>query len=79
MNWFSYFIVFAVGWWIFLFMLLPIGAKPHEKVEKGHASSAPKSPLILKKMLWATVISALFAYGFLYSIDAGYLDFLEIR
>lgn len=79
MNFFSYFITFAVSWWIFLFMLLPVGAAASETVEKGHAKSAPKKPMLIKKMLWATMISAIFSYVFLFVIYGGYLDFLEIR
>ncbi len=79
MSLFSFFITFAVSWWIILFMLLPMGVQTQSVVDQGHASSAPKKPLIWQKMLWATVLSALFSLVFLYSIDAGYFDFLDLR
>lgn len=79
MSLFSFIITFAVSWWLILFMLLPVGVKTIGSGEDGFASSAPKKPDIFKKMLWATILAAFFSYGFLFVIDAGYLDFLAIR
>ncbi len=52
-------IFFLVIWWPIFFILLPIGyvpiTKENEKTE--FVRSAPKSPKILKKILFASAIS----------------------
>ncbi len=79
MSIFSFLITFALSWWIILFMLLPIGAMSEKRIKEGHASSAPKSPMIWQKMVWATLLAAFVSFSFLYAMDKGYLDFLAIR
>jgi predicted secreted protein len=79
MSVFAFVMVFSVSWWIILLMLLPIGASVSKNVELGHASSAPRNPKIFSKMLWATGISVMFTFLFLVSMDAGYLDFIQLR
>ena len=52
-------IFFLVIWWPIFFILLPIGYEPitkdNEKTE--FVRSAPKKPKILKKLIFASVIS----------------------
>lgn len=79
MSFVSFFVTFATSWWLILFMLLPVGVKQPEKVEKGHASSAPSNPRILTKMLWATVLAAIFTYLFLTALDHGLFDFISMK
>ena len=45
-------------WWVFL-MVLPFGSAPPEIPEKGHATSAPANPAMLKKIIATTIISAI--------------------
>jgi predicted secreted protein len=59
MSIFEAFLVFAVGWWLVLFMVLPFGAQPPEKPGLGHAASAPANPRLKRKMLITTGISLL--------------------
>ena len=40
-------------------MVLPFGAKAPEEIEKGHATSAPAKPNLIRKMLITTVIAAI--------------------
>lgn len=58
MTWFGGLIVYAISWWLILFMTLPFGAAPPADIEKGHASSAPAKPRIALKMAITTVIAA---------------------
>ena len=44
MNWFTGLMVYVIVWWLIWFMMLPIGVKVPETVEKGHAPSAPSNP-----------------------------------
>ena len=43
-------VVFAVVWWLVLFMVLPFGAAPPDEVEPGMATSAPAKPRLAVKM-----------------------------
>jgi predicted secreted protein len=55
--------VYVMTWWLVFFMALPIGVKPPHEVgseaEAGHEAGAPVRPLLLKKVLAATIISGL--------------------
>lgn len=57
MSWFGASVVFAVVWWLVLFMVLPFGAAPPAEVEPGMAPSAPAKPRIALKMAVTTVIA----------------------
>jgi len=46
-------------WVVILFMVLPWGVRVPDKIEPGHADSAPENPQIGLKLLVTTVISAL--------------------
>lgn len=52
-------VVYILLWWWVLFMVLPFGAKAPEEIEKGHATSAPAKPNLIRKMLITTVIAAI--------------------
>jgi predicted secreted protein len=56
--------VFFTIWWIVLFAVLPFGVKsPHEagstELPPGADAGAPVAPMLLRKALWTTLISAL--------------------
>jgi predicted secreted protein len=55
--------IYFLIWWMVLFAVLPWGASSaHElgqEIEPGHAPSAPVRPLILRKIIATTLISAL--------------------
>lgn len=59
MSWgwalFTYFVV----WWLTLFCVLPVGAKPPDKPSPQHYAAAPEFPNLRRKMLWNCVISAI--------------------
>lgn len=57
MNLYTMFMVYALIWWIVLFMLLPVGVKVEHVPENGHASSAPVQSHIGKKLIWTTLLS----------------------
>ena len=66
---FTYVLIFILIWWILFFILLPIKIKMPEKVESGHAKSAPNKPFLLLKFIATTLISGfilffLILYGF---------------
>ena len=54
--------VFFILWWVVIFTVLPFGVRTVEEeggtVERGHAPSAPVRPMLLKKALITTAITA---------------------
>jgi len=55
-------VLFAVIWFMLLFMALPLRQKSQE--EDGHRvpgtpASAPVNPMIGKKMFWVTIVSVI--------------------
>jgi predicted secreted protein len=67
--------IYLLFWTITLFAVLPFGVKTHDEAGSppvpGQAPSAPTNPMILKKLAWTTLISAIlfgifaanYAYG----------------
>jgi len=54
--------VFYVMWWIVLFAILPWGVKTAQETGEqsvpGQATSAPQQPMMLKKVIWTTVVTS---------------------
>ena len=68
-------VVYILLWWWVLFMVLPFGAKAPEIVEKGHATSAPERPRLVKKMLITSVIALVLWFGVNAIIQSGIFAF----
>lgn len=56
--------VYFTMWWIVLFAILPFGVKaPHEAgsadLPPGADPGAPVAPMLARKALWTTLVSAL--------------------
>ena len=71
MTWFGTAVIFAIVWWLVLFMVLPFGAAPPEEVEPGMATSAPAKPRLAVKMGITTVLAALVTALVVWLIDSG--------
>lgn len=74
MDWFAATIVFAIVWWLILFMVLPFGAAPPEEVEPGMAPSAPAKPRMAIKLAITTVVAALVTGLVLWLIGSGLIQ-----
>lgn len=51
-------IVFVLAWWISFFAVLPIGVKSQWEdgsTVPGTEEGAPKHPMMLKKVIWASI------------------------
>ena len=70
-------VVYILLWWWVLFMVLPFGAKAPEEIEKGHATSAPAKPNLIRKMLITTVIAAILWFIADAIISSGIFTFRE--
>ena len=64
MNYIGYSITFFISWWLFLFMVLPLGVTTHSEVdddvEDGIEVGSPVQANIKKKMLMTTGITICF-------------------
>lgn len=70
-------VVYILLWWWVLFMVLPFGAKAPEQIEKGHATSAPAKPNLVRKMLITTLIAAILWFFVDMIISSGIFTFRE--
>jgi predicted secreted protein len=79
MNWVTGVAVFAVIWWLVVFMVLPWGNRPIDSADAslGHAPSAPVKPRLMVKMAITTVIAALLWAIAFYVVNAGWITFRE--
>jgi predicted secreted protein len=70
--------VYFIVWWLVLFITLPLGVRTAEEVgeerEAGHAASAPMKPMLVRKALATTVISAVLVGGFFTLAEFGVID-----
>ena len=76
MKWYSILAIYAIIWWLVLFMVLPWGNRPiaAEDIAKGHSAGAPRTPRILIKFAITTVISAVVMAVFYWAYDAGLIS-----
>ena len=51
--------VYVMIWVVILFLVLPWGVRMPERIEQGHADSAPENPHIGLKLLVTSILSAL--------------------
>ncbi|MBY9067568.1 DUF1467 family protein [Hyphomonas sp. WL0036] len=54
-------IVFVLSWWITFFAVLPIGVRGQWEdgsTVPGTEEGAPKTPMVLKKAIWASIGAA---------------------
>ena len=59
--------IYFVVWWVVLFAVLPFGVRTQDEADDvilGTASSAPMRPLLLRKAIATTIISAILVGGF---------------
>ncbi|MCR9254892.1 MAG: DUF1467 family protein [Alphaproteobacteria bacterium] len=77
MGWVSGIAVFVIVWWVVLFTMLPIGVRPPENPEEGHATSAPERPMLGKKFLWTTLISTVIWAGIYWAVTSDIYSFRD--
>ena len=68
LTWFSGILVFVISWWLFFFMMLPIGvqtqAEAGDEMVPGTVESAPKKPRLLRKAIAAAVLATTAVFFF---------------
>lgn len=51
-------VVYVILWWWVLFMALPVGVRRDDDVQPGNDVGAPKYPMLVRKLIATTFISA---------------------
>ncbi|MBL8806591.1 MAG: DUF1467 family protein [Rhodospirillales bacterium] len=76
MNVFTLAATFVIAWWMVLFMALPIGIKGNaESLGRGQMAGAPEKPMMLRKVIWTTVIALAITAAVGYASQYDLLDF----
>lgn len=74
-------VLYAVLWFVVLFVLLPLGQRSQAEageVVPGTPPGAPHAPRLGRKMLWATVISAVIWAGAAWVILSGVIGYDDV-
>jgi predicted secreted protein len=74
MDWFTGIIAYLLIWWTALFTVLPLWVKPAER-QGGNMAGAPENPLLFKKFLVTTGLSAMIWLALFVAIKSNLIDF----
>ena len=80
MSWTSALAIYAVIWWLVIFLVLPWGRCDtigSEDVDKGQDAGAPKRPRMLAKMAVTTVVSGVVFAAFYWISETGVISFRQ--
>lgn len=69
--------IYFVIWWVTLFLTLPFGVRSQQEAGEGAEGTDPGAPVLARmghKLIWTTVLSALFFAAGLAAQSAGYLN-----
>ena len=69
--------IYFVLWWIVLFAVLPFGVRSQAEDGDSIAGSdpgAPVAPLMLRKVVWTTIVSAVIFAIATYAYQMGWLN-----
>ena len=77
MGWFTAAVLYALIWWTVLFAVLPFGTRPVADAdeESGGWRGAPERPLLLRKVVATTLVSAVIWAGSVALIHSPYVSF----
>jgi len=71
MTWAQAIIVYAVCWWLLLFMALPFGVRRQDNVADGADPAAPEKTHLAIKCAIVTVLAALATWAIDFVISSG--------
>ena len=76
MGWFTGCVLYSLIWWTVLFAVLPVGTRPVADADGATGwRGAPERPLLLRKVLATTLISAVVWLGCYAVISSDWLSF----
>ena len=74
-------VIFLVSWWMVLFTLLPVGVRSQEEegdeIEPGTERGAPVKPMLLKKMIGATIGATIITLIFHLAIEQRWIQLTQ--
>lgn len=74
-------VLFAVCWFMVLFMVLPLFVRSQEEagdVEPGTPAGAPDQPMMKKKLIWTTVAAVIIWAALFGVIESGVISIADI-
>lgn len=74
MSWVTGLLVYVMIWWVLFFMALPFGVRLEDEPEVGHATSAPRNPMLWRKALVTTLIAGVLWGVFYYVVSEGLIS-----
>lgn len=75
MGWATWAAIYFTVWWTVLFMVLPFGRAQEGDVDTvGHQPGAPARPMLIRKFVWTSIISALLVALAWASVRYGLVD-----
>jgi predicted secreted protein len=75
-HWFTAFVLYVIVWWTVLFAVLPVGTRPVAEADAVTGwRGAPARPLMGRKLLATTLISAALWGILLTVINSGWISF----
>jgi len=78
MSIFTGIILYLMLYWLIIFMVLPWGNNAPDKLEMGHAGSAPANPRIKQKFIITGIIATI-VWGIVFAlIQFEVIDFYDI-
>ena len=75
MGWIAGIFSYAIIWWTVLFAVLPWGVRRQESPEPGHDHGAPERPMMWRKALATTLISAVVWVVVYFLVTTDYVRF----
>ncbi len=76
MNWFTAFVLYTMIWWTVLFAVLPFGTRPVADPDEATGwRGAPARPMMGRKLLATTLVSAVLWAGAMLVIRSDWLSF----
>ena len=78
MTWFTGLVVYVLVWWTVLFAVLPLWTKPVVSPQQAeHFPGAPERPLLWRKIVVTTVVSALVWSVIWFTVESGVISFRD--
>ena len=74
-------VLFAILWFVSLFMILPLFVRSQEEageVEPGTSAGAPDEPLMKKKLIWTTIAAVIGWIVVVAVIESGVISIADI-
>jgi predicted secreted protein len=76
MHWFTAFVLYVMIWWTVLFAVLPVGTRPIAEADTTTGwRGAPAKPMMARKLIATTLVSALLWGGAMLVIQSGWISF----